>query len=206
MGGERMNWHARLAERRGKKIEKGTGNTLTKPTKGASVSFGSDSTGRFQEIAPVETATILRAKLERLADTIAADLHLVHELPDDEIADCAGLPDAALRGYVLALRDSELRQRGCVPTDETARALCHSCGPVWAASEVAAAAPTVGGWARLLGCPWCHVRNRDAIPRPVVTCGDCAHFIHDQINLCGGMGGCAIGVNPDRPWPSVERQ
>jgi hypothetical protein len=72
-----------------------------------------------------------------------------------------------LRAYVRALRDADLRRHGRVPPDETAQALCVACGPVWVAPGVAAVAPKVAGWCRLLGCPWCHVRRAGlAVPHP----------------------------------------
>ena len=118
----------------------------------------------------------------------------------------AALTDKQLSAYVAMLADADLRERGKRPTDETAAALCRSCGPVWLAHEVASAAPVAGGWPRVLGCPWCHVRNCQAIPRPLVACGDCRHFIRDAINPAGGMGRCNSGADPDRPTPMGARE
>jgi len=71
------------------------------------------------------------------------------------------------QAYQLALEASAQRMRGVVPACETARALCAHCGPVWVHPNVAAVAPVVNGWARLLGCPWCHVRWAGGyVPRP----------------------------------------
>ena len=57
----------------------------------------------------------------------------------------------------------------------------------------------LGAMPRVLGCPWCHVRNRRAILRPSVTCGECRHFIRDAVNPPAGWGRCSAGVDPDRP-------
>jgi hypothetical protein len=56
-----------------------------------------------------------------------------------------------------------------VPPDETAAAICQHCGPIWLHPAVGSVAPVVDGWPRVLGCPWCHVKNRDALPRPLLT-------------------------------------
>ncbi len=128
------------------------------------------------------------------AEGIAPDL--IHALDGADVEACAGLADETLRAYVRALADADLRERGQRPADETAPALCRACGPVWLAPEVASAAPIVAGWPRVLGCPWCHVRNRDAIPRPLVTCAECRHFIRDSVNPAAGMGTCTATREP----------
>src|SRR5450631_3063583 len=107
----------------------------------------------------------IRLRLLALADAECVDSVLVHRLPDADLFECHGLPSETLRAYVRALGDSELREHGKVPADETAHALCRSCGPVWLNPQVVAVATVVDGWPRVLGCPWCHVRNRVAIPR-----------------------------------------
>ena len=152
-----------------------------------------------------ETAAI-RARLLILAAADLIDADLVHKLPEADVLDCAGLPDETLRSYLRGFRDDDLRARGRRPTDETAVALCRKRGPIWTAPEVAAVAPVVDGWPRLLGCPNCHVENQRLIPRPLVTCGDCQHFARNAINPDGGMGRCGAGCNPARPWPSVQHQ
>ena len=135
-------------------------------------------------------------------------------LPDDwigldhgEVAEIAELTDRQLSAYVRALADSDLRRHGKVPADETARALCRGCGPVWVHPAVASAAPVVDGLPRLLGCPWCHVRHAGLyVPRPSVSCGVCQHFIRDTVNPEGGMGRCNAGCDPARPYPNTKHQ
>jgi len=78
----------------------------------------------------------------------------------------AALTERQMAGYVAMLAETGLRERGKVPADDTAHALCRHCGPVWISPDVAAVAPTVNGWPRVLGCPWCHVHNHEVIPRP----------------------------------------
>lgn len=53
------------------------------------------------------------------------------------------------------------------PAHYTRVALCQGCGPVFLWPE----APEV-----VRGCPWCLVRHRVLIPRPLVTCATCRHF------------------------------
>ena len=147
-----------------------------------------------------------RDRLHRLADAEGIDPALIDRLDDDDLTGCIGLSTDTLAAYVRALRDSDLRERGKVPADETARALCRSCGPVWVAPEVAAVAPVVDSWPRLLGCPWCHVKNRKAMCRPQVRCGDCQHFACDTVNPAQGMGHCSAGCDPERPYPIVKHE
>jgi hypothetical protein len=144
-----------------------------------------------------------RARLAGICGHVVGDAGLVSRLYVDVDA-CAGLPDNALRAYILALADTDLRERGKVPADETAVALCRSCGPVWVAPEVAAVAPAANGVPRVLGCPWCHVRDRRPMARPKVTCGDCRYFSRDAINASEGMGSCKAGCDPARPYPMAE--
>jgi hypothetical protein len=148
----------------------------------------------------------LRAKLEGMAYAEGVDPRLVRNLPDDDIAACAGLDDEVLIVYVRALRDTDLRERGKRPDDETAVALCQFCGPVWAHPAIVAVAPILDGWPRVLGCPWCHVRNRRAMARPPVTCGKCQHFARGTMNPAQGCGRCAVGCDPDRPYPFTKRE
>jgi hypothetical protein len=196
MDGGMMDWQARLIERRETFSECPDG-VLTKPTKPGSVSFVSSPDARFQNIA-ADPATI-RTRLIEVATAACADPELVHRLTTADLAECDGLPDAVLLAYVRALADADLRERGKRPADETAAALCRSCGPVWLAPEVASVAPMTAGWPRVLGCPWCHVANRRAIPRPPVACGNCRHFARDAINPGAGMGICGAGKGMHYP-------
>ena len=111
----------------------------------------------------------LRAKLESLALVEGIAAAVVRELPAADVEACAGLSDDTLRAYVRTLRDPDLRERGVVPPDETATIVCRRCGPVYAAPEVARVLPAVRGLPTAAGCPWCHVQNRGAIPRPPVN-------------------------------------
>jgi hypothetical protein len=144
-----------------------------------------------------------RATLARIADELGVSLR---KLDADDAATCHGLPLETLRAYVLALRDSDLREQGQVPAGETCAVLCKHCGPVFVHPSVASVAPVVAEWPRVLGCPWCFVRNRAAIPRPPVRCDQCAQFAPDKTNPIGGMCGCRAGCNPQRPWPNVLRE
>jgi hypothetical protein len=137
-------------------------------------------------------------------------------LPDEwlgldhgDASQLAALSDNQLSTYVAMLVDTNLREHGKRPADETAAALCRSCGLIWVHPAVAAVAPMLDGWPRVLGCPWCHTRNRQAIPRPMVTCGDCRHFTRDHVNPAGGMGRCTASrkplTNEPLPYPNVQR-
>lgn len=137
-------------------------------------------------------------------------------LPDEwlgldhgDAADLAALTDCQLSTYAAMLATDAERKAGRVPADETAPALCRSCGPIWLHPAVASVAPVVGGWPRVLGCPWCHVRAAGGyVPRPLVTCGDCQHFIRDAINPGEGMGRCGADRHLARPlpYPNAQRQ
>ncbi len=199
-----MDWSARLAERRESFQERPDG-ALTEPTKRGFVSSVSVQDGRSQknEAAP-------RDRLRRLAAAMCLPVALVDGLAGADLAECAGLPDEVLRAYLHMLRDAALRARGRVPADETAPALCAHCGPVWLAPDVAAVAPVVAGWPRVLGCPWCHVKNRTATPRPLVACEDCRHFAPNAVNTAAGLGQCGAGCEPlpSEPlhYPHAKRQ
>jgi hypothetical protein len=149
----------------------------------------------------------IRHRLRALADAEAINAVLINALPDDELAACAGLPTETLRAYVRALHDDDLRRHGKVPPDETARALCAHCGPVWIHPAVAAAAPVVNSWPRLLGCQWCAItRAGQHVPRPPASCANCRHFTRDALNPDAGMGRCSAGCDPARPFPNATQQ
>ncbi len=122
-----------------------------------------------------------------------------------ETSEVEGLSALALRAYVVALYETAQRELGNRPPRETAAGLCRHCGPVWLAPEVARAAPTANGWPLVLGCPWCHVRARQRMPRPPVACGECRHYVADCINPEQGAGRCTEDQAQPRPWPRVNR-
>lgn len=149
----------------------------------------------------------IRERLLAIARYEFLDDELITSLRKSDIMECEGLPHDVLLAYVLTLADADLRERGKCPRDETAPALCRHCGPIWIAPEVAAMAPIVDGWARVLGCPWCHVKNRKPLPRPVVACSACNHFQRDKINPRDGIGSCSMGCDHERPlFPNASRK
>jgi len=144
--------------------------------------------------------------LRLLAGAEGVDPALIEALQPADLEGCHGLPDEVLRCYVRAVRDTDLREHGKRPADETAMAMCAHCGPVWIHPDVADVLPTVRGWPVCAGCAWCHVGNRSAMSRPAVTCGGCEHFVRDVLNPAQGMGRCSIGCEPQRPWPCAEHE
>lgn len=200
-----MNWHARLAERRGGDISKRAGERTDKTDESPFVSSVSDPDGRSENIAPdpahlADTLKPLRAHLLALATAGGIDAAHVHRLHDLHIAACAGLDARQLADYLAMLTDTADRHAGRVPLDDTAPMHCEGCGPVWIHPSIAAVLPVVDGWPRALGCPWCFVRKAGGyIPRPPVTCEDCRHFTPDTINPPAGMGVCGAGKGMH--WP-----
>lgn len=70
------------------------------------------------------------------------------------------------------LRDTNDKvENGVVPDGWTAIVNCVRCGLVWADPGVAAVLPVVNGHPQALGCPWCHVRAHQTIPRPSTSEG-----------------------------------
>lgn len=135
-----------------------------------------------------------RARLLALAAAEWIDAAHVHRLHDADLADCLGLDDHQRVAFLHLLDDIASRHAGRVPLDDTAAIHCRHCGPVWTHPDIAAALPTVGGWPRALGCPWCFVRRAGGyIPRPPVICADCGHFNPDTLNPAAGMGDCGSG-------------
>ena len=152
--------------------------------------------GLRDELVAHKPMLMTYVRLRELADAEGIDPAHVAALTAADLEDCVGESDDFLRSYLAALADSALRNRGHVPEGATAAALCAHCGPIWLHPSVAAVAPVVAGWPRVLGCPWCHVANAAAIPRPSVTCGACRHFMRDTVNPAEGIGRCARGVTP----------
>ncbi len=194
-----MNWHARLAERRGEDISKRAGGLTDKTDESPFVSFVSDPDGHSENIAPApaplaDTLKPLRAHLLALADRYGFDPSHIHRLHDLDVAACIGLDEAQQRVFLELLDDTATRQAGRVPLDDTAAIHCERCGPVYVHPDIAAVLPVVNGWPRALGCPWCFIRKADGyIPRPRVACDTCARFQPDTVNPAAGMGTCASG-------------
>lgn len=134
-----------------------------------------------------EKAKEQRARLLALAADEGLPAGLVHGLADADVSACAGLPDAVLRAYLRALEAGRRMDAGEVPPGwgEPVARTCEGCGPVllWP-----------GCPPKVKACPWCFRRKAGkAIPRPLVTCGDCRHYLPDTVNPPAGMGGCGLG-------------
>lgn len=116
----------------------------------------------------VDGETDIHGHLLALAEAEGIDARLVHEMTSADVDTCAVLPDTTLRVFLQARQDTADRDAGRLPASYTAPALCRHCGPVWLPPAHVAKAPTVGGWPRVLGCPWCHVHLPEgmALPRP----------------------------------------
>lgn len=134
------------------------------------------------------------ARLLTLAECENYAPAVVQRLHADDVAACAGLPDATLRAYLHTLVRGRRMDAGQVPPEwgEPVTRVCEGCGPVllW---------PTCPDPVK--ACPWCFRRQAGKpIPRPLVTCGDCRHYLPDTVNPAAGMGRCALG--PRRAhWP-----
>ena len=140
-----------------------------------------------------EKAKEQRARLLALAADEGLPAGLVHGLADADVTACAGLPDDTLRAYLLALEAGQQMDAGMVPPGwgEPVACTCEGCGPVllWP-----------GCPPKVKACPWCFRRKAGkVIPRPLVACGDCRHYLPDTVNPPAGMGGCGLG-HPSR-WP-----
>jgi len=200
-----MNWHARLAERRGGDISKRAGVLTDKTDESPFVSFVSDPDGHSENIVPdprplTDALKPLRAHLLALAAAEGTDAAHVHRLHDLDVAACIGLDAYQLARYLAMLADTADRHAGRVPAGDTARMHCEHCGTVWIHPDVAAVLPVVYGWPRALGCPWCFVRKAGGyIPRPPVACEGCRHFTPDTISPAAGMGACGAGKGTQYP-------
>jgi hypothetical protein len=148
-----------------------------------------------------------RVRLLSLADVEGVDAAHVHTLTVPDVDACAGQTEYFVRAYLRALRDSAMREQGKRPDDETASILCVRCGIVFAAPEVAAVLPVIGGLPTAAGCAWCGNRKRALpIPRPPVTCGTCEHFEPDRVNPPAGLGRCGVGLDKGPlPYPFAQR-
>jgi hypothetical protein len=94
----------------------------------------------------------MRTHLLALAVDEGMDTGLVHNLPDKEVAGCAGHGDMTLRAYLGALQARTFLDRGIVPSawGEPVTATCEGCGPVLLWPECP---PMVKA------CPWCFRRE-----------------------------------------------
>ena len=151
----------------------------------------------------LDTAAVRERLLEH-AQAMHADPLLIRALSEPDLVAYGAVPDALLPEYVGLMVTTAERQAGRVPAGDTAAIHCQGCGPVWVHPSIAKALPTVAGWPRALGCPWCSIRAAGQyIPRPKVTCETCQHFTPDTINPGAGMGNCAQGHG--MPYP-MQRQ
>lgn len=142
----------------------------------------------------------VRARLLAWAERLGGDPAQIRALSELDLAAYASTSDHLLLGFVELMMDTADRHAGRVPAGDTAPILCARCGPVWAHPSIAAALPMVSGWARALGCPWCHVRKAaDYIPRPRVSCERCLHFTPDIVSPAGGVGICTKGHGTQYP-------
>lgn len=198
-----MSWRGRLAEQRAKKIQKGLGDQLTKPTKGAFVSFVSAPDGHSGKIAAPHDPAVradTRIVLLALADRLAVDRDHVHRLDDDGLTLLAAIGEGGMRAFLLAAEDAATRKAGKVPPTDTAAIHCAHCGPVHVHPDIAAVLPVVAGWPRAAGCPWCAIRKVGGyVPRPRVTCESCTHRKPDAVNPEAGVGDCISGHGTHYP-------
>ena len=141
-----------------------------------------------------------RARLLTLAAAECMDTTTIHRLHDLDVAACIGLDAHQLADYLAMLADTADRHAGRVPAGDTAAIHCEQCGSVWIHPTIAEVLPVVDGWPRALGCPWCFVRKAGGyIPRPPVTCSDCAYYRPDTVNPDAGMGTCGAGKGTHYP-------
>lgn len=142
-------------------------------------------------------AAEMRAHLLNLATDELLPAATVHRLHADDVAACTGLPDDTLRAYLRALDRGTVMNAGIAPEGYTQVAHCNGCGPVWL---------WPGAPARLVACPWCFRRKAGKhLPRPQVTCGDCAHYSPDLLNPPAGMGRCALEAGRAY-WPMTRHR
>ena len=188
-----MNWRETLATRRAHSDGKGPVCVLTKPTKGAFGSFGSMQDAHL----PTKTAPeAIRARLLELAEFECLEPALVHRLDDADVMACTGLGDEVLTAYLRALDAAARMDAGMAPTGWTAARYCRLCGPVLLWPDC----PPI-----VLACPWCFRRKAGRyVPRPLVQCADCFHFIRCERNPLGGGGDCSKGLGGH--WPKQRHR
>ncbi|WP_329767748.1 hypothetical protein [Stenotrophomonas muris] len=150
-------WRARLAELTGRNVLQAPSCQLTELPEAAFVSSGSDQNGHCRKNAG---ANDMRLHLLALAVDEGMNTGLVHDLPDKEVAGCAGYGDVTLRAYLGALQARTFLDRGIAPPawGEPVAVTCEGCGPVLLWPECP---PMVKA------CPWCFRRKAEKpIARP----------------------------------------
>lgn len=150
-----------------------------------------------QGVAPEKTApATIRARLMELAELECLEPALVHRLDDTDLAACTGLGDEVLTAYLRALDAAAKMDAGMAPTGWTAARYCRLCGPVLLWPDC----PPI-----VLACPWCFRRKAGRyVPRPLVQCADCVHFIRCERNPLGGGGDCSKGLGGH--WPKQRHR
>lgn len=135
-----------------------------------------------------------RAHLLTLAETEGIDPAHVHRLHDDDLrAIPSDYGDLHLVAYLRALAAQERMDMGMTPLEwgEPVARTCEGCGPVLLWRDC----PDV-----VKACPWCFKRKAGKpIPRPLVKCGDCRHYVPDPLNPAAGVGTCNNGCSARRP-------
>lgn len=155
-------WRARLAELTGRNVLQAPSCQLTELPEAHFVSSGSGQHGHSRKSAETdEMRTRLLALALALAKDEGMDTGQVHDLPDKEVAGCAGHGDTALRVYLDALQARTFLDRGVVPPvwGEPVAVTCEGCGPVllWP-----------GCPPEVKACPWCFRRKAGKpVARPV---------------------------------------
>ena len=138
----------------------------------------------------------IRAHLLELAEFECLEPALVHRLDDSDLATCTGLGDEVLTAYLRALDAAARMDAGVAPTGWTAARYCRLCGPVLLWPDC----PPI-----VLACPWCFRRKAGRyVPRPLVQCADCVHFIRCERNPLGGSGDCSKGLGGH--WPKQRHR
>jgi len=157
-------WRQRLAELTGKIVLQVPSCQLTGLPEAPFVSFGSEQKGHSRKNAGADD---MRTHLLALAEDEGMDTGLVHDLPDREVAGCAGHSVMALRAYLGALQARKFFDRGSVPPvwGEPVSVTCEGCGPVLLWPKC----PPV-----VKACPWCFRRKTGKpIARPVQSMAHC---------------------------------
>ncbi len=95
-----MNWHARLAERRGATIAEGPGDSLPKLTEATFVGSVSDPDGLPEIIVNERSSVAMRAHLVRLSEAAGIAPGIVDALDDGDVLACDGLSDSELTAWL----------------------------------------------------------------------------------------------------------